>query len=193
LPRVRGSQAAGLFVAGALGGAALDQIHVQAGVLAYPHANLLDQPWWVGPQFGVAVVAMVLTARPLARGMAPAGTARLGAGALWFTGAYAASGLLGNRHPGFLASALGATWVVRVARRRERGPVVVASVVLALAGVVYEGTLCGAGVFHYVHPSVYHVPIWLAGLYLQGAPLLLDVTRLLDDSSRPARAVASAR
>src|SRR4051812_7631186 len=64
-----GSQPVGwvlLFLAGGIGGALCDQIHVQAGVLAYAHPFVLDQAWWVAPQFGVAMLVVLAGARPFA-------------------------------------------------------------------------------------------------------------------------------
>jgi hypothetical protein len=172
-----------LWLAGALGGALCDQIHVQAGVLAYRHPTFLDQSWWVGPQFGVAVVAMIVGAVPAARLSTRAagrpGARMLVTDTLWFVAAYAASGLWGNDHARALAVVYGLTWVARLAVRPDWLALAAVSVTLVGGGVLYEGTLAGTGAFHYIHPGVYHVPIWLAGIYLHGAPLLVNVTRLV--------------
>jgi hypothetical protein len=160
-----------------------DQIHVQSGVLAYPHPAVADQAWWVAPQFGVAVVAMVGGAIPAARLAARAAPRpdgrQLMTDGVWFLAAYAASGWWGNRHAAALALAYGVTWLARTVVRRDRAALAGAGILLALGGVLYEGTLAGSGAFHYTHPDVYHVPLWLAGIYLHGAPLLIDATRRL--------------
>ena len=170
-----------LWAVGMVGGALCDQIHVQSGVLAYPHPSLWGQPWWVGPQFGVAVVVMLLAAAPavrLARPRSPRPNGRIVAvDGLWFIAAYAASGWWGNGHGRALAVVYGLTWLARMVTRPDRVVLVVVGVLLACGGVLYEGTLAGTGAFHYAHPDVYHVPIWLAGIYLHGAPLLVAVTR----------------
>jgi hypothetical protein len=178
-----------LFVAGGLGGALCDQIHVQSGVLAYPDPALADQSWWVAPQFGIAVVVMLAAVRPFAaaatrhapRRPSPAGVAREAA---WFGAAYGASGLW-HGHPAALATAYGVTWVARMAGRPDRWPVAAWSALLAVAGTAYEGTLSATGAFHYTAPDLYHVPVWLPGIYLHGGPLAIAVARLLP--TRPAR------
>jgi hypothetical protein len=156
---------------------------VRAGVLAYPHPTLVGQPWWVGPQFGVAVLVMMVGAIPAARLVARrAGRSSeqsLIIDALWFIAAYAASGWWGNAHARALAVAYGLTWAARMASRPDRLVLIAVGVALAAGGVLYEGTLAGTAAFHYTHPDLYHVPIWLAGIYLHGAPLLVAATRLI--------------
>src|SRR5437764_13411562 len=92
------------FLLGGVGGAALDRIHVRHGVLTYPDAA--GQPWWVAPQFGIATIGVLESARPFAKGRADAdadaddtGSAvRIVTGAASFVGAYAASGSLHRPH-----------------------------------------------------------------------------------------------
>src|SRR6266550_3894238 len=61
-----------VFVAGSGGGALCDQIHVQSGVLAYPHPWVADQAWWVAPQFGLGMIVVLATARAVTEaGAAP--------------------------------------------------------------------------------------------------------------------------
>lgn len=174
----------GVGVCGALGGAACDQIHVRSGMLAYPHRWFLGQAWWVAPQFGIAVLVMVLAAVPLARqagGLVAWPTPPVVAiEAAWFLGAYAATGVWGRSRPGVLATVLVGIWAARLARRPDRWPLAALSLLLAIGGVAYEGSLAATGAFHYVRPALYHIPVWLPGLYLQGAPLLVSATRLLD-------------
>lgn len=172
---MRSRRALALVAAGGLGGAACDQIHVRSAILRYRDPALLGQAWWVAPQFGLAVVAMVTLAGPLAEAVPPAGPAEVTGDALWFLAAYGASGAVGNSHPVALAATFVTLWALRLWRRPRPLPVAVVSVVLAAAGVLYEGSVAATGAFHYVHPDVYHVPLWLAGLYLQGAPLLVSV------------------
>jgi len=178
-----------VFVAGSAGGAVCDQIHVQSGVLAYPHPWLADQAWWVAPQFGAGLVAVFAAARSFVAG----DPRRPGRGAVitngaWFLGAYAASGWW-HGHPVGLAIGYGVAWLARVAVRPDAGRVAVFSVLLALGGVLYEGTLAGAGGFHYAHPDFYHVPLWLPGIYLHGGPLALTVARLVGRGALPAHPV----
>lgn len=182
-----------LFVVGSVGGAVCDQIHVQAGVLRYAHPSWLDQAWWVGPQFGLAAIAIVAMARPFAPPTPTGPTASVvGPHAAWFIAAYGASGLF-HAHPGALATVYALAWVARLLPRpdgrlgrRDAGDRVRAAgfaVLLALVGCAYEGTLSATGAFRYLHPDLYHVPVWLPGLYLHGAPLALDLARALPTPS----------
>src|SRR5436305_8869409 len=91
------------FLLGGVGGAALDRIHVRHGVLSYPDAS--GQPWWVAPQFGIATIGVLASARPFADAGAGAGAGDdigpavgIVTGAAWFVGSYAASGTLDRRH-----------------------------------------------------------------------------------------------
>src|SRR5437899_1405857 len=159
-----------LLLGGGIGGALCDQIHVQSGVLSYPDPVLADQSWWVAPQFGIAAVAMLAGAMPFARAAAKRvpqrpTAARIATEALWFIAAYAASGVW-HDHPAAVAGGYGLTWLARMAFRPDRLPVAAWSVLLAVGGSAYEGTLSVTGAFHYAHPDVYHVPIWLPGIYL---------------------------
>ncbi|MBV9934063.1 MAG: DUF2878 family protein [Actinobacteria bacterium] len=165
-----------LFLAGAVGGALCDQIHVQAGVLAYPHPFVLDQAWWVAPQFGVALFVILGGARLFAQ--RSRARSRVAVDAALFVGAYGATGMF-NRWPAALTVALVAVWLVRLGVDEDRGVLLVFSLLLALGGTTYEGALASTGAFHYTHPDVFHVPVWLAGIYLDGAPLALDVARSL--------------
>src|SRR5260221_12222125 len=168
-----------VFVAGSLGGALCDQIHVQSGVLAYPHPWLADQAWWVAPQFGVGMIVVLAAARIAVRGdTTRPPTSRVAIDAAWFLGVYAASGL-GHGHPVALAVAFVVTWL---ARRPDRRGAVPFSILLSAGGVLYEGTLAGSGAFHYARPDLFHVPVWLAGIYLHGALLALSVARLTSRS-----------
>ena len=165
-----------LFLAGGIGGALCDQIHVQAGVLAYPHPFLADQAWWVAPQFGVAMLVILAGTRPFA--VRSRSRSRTVPDAALFLGAYGATGLF-NRWPVALAVALLALWLVRVAVDEHRAVLVVFAVLLAAGGTLYEGALAATGAFHYTRPDVFHVPVWLPGIYLNGAALALDVARAL--------------
>jgi hypothetical protein len=165
-----------LFLAGGIGGALCDQIHVQAGVLGYPHPFVADQAWWVAPQFGVAMLVILAATRPFA--LRSRGRSRTVLDAALFVGAYGATGLF-NRWPVALAAALLATWLVRVTIDEHPAVLVAFAAVLAAGGTLYEGALAGTGAFHYTRPDLYHVPFWLPGIYLNGAALGLDVARSL--------------
>ena len=175
----------GLAVCLGLLGAACDQFHVQSELLSYPNPWLWDQAAWVPLNFAVLLTGLVLATIPLgrlaaARGVAEPGTRQLSADFAWFVGAYALSGLIAPEAPGFLAAAYVAVWIPRIALREERAILYPFGVALALAGCLVEAAEIELGWFSYADPDVIGVPFWLAGIYLHGAPLALDVARRVD-------------
>jgi hypothetical protein len=168
-----------LLFTGAAAGAALDQIHVQTGVLSYRKPTFLRQSWWVAPQFGVAAVAIAEAARAFAARSPDGGESRsigLGPDAVWFVASYVSTGLC-RRWPRALSTLLLLTFFARLARRDDAGRVAVFAFGLAAFGTGYEHTLSGSGAFSYADPDVGNVPLWLPILYLQGAPLAIDLVR----------------
>ena len=173
----------GLFVAGGIGGIVCDQIHVQGGVLSYPHVVFLDQDWWVGPNFGIGVLLILAGSVPFARWAArlrptsPTGS-DLVTGSLWFLSAYVASAVFSST-PRALLFAYLLVFGARIALLSDRKALAAHGVMLAVGGVAWEATLCALGLFHYNHPHIFGVAWWLPGLYLHGAPLALAITRRL--------------
>jgi hypothetical protein len=170
------------LILGAIGGVLADQIHVQFDVLFYPRPDpgLFGQPWWVGPQFGVATIVMLAACAPFARAARPrTEETYLGpipTGAIWFAAAYLASGVF-DRWPEILTAAYGVTFIGRVAPRRDRVPVILFAILLAIGGPVYEAILSSqTGLFHYIRGE-WVVPIWLPGLYAHGAPLAIAIAQ----------------
>jgi hypothetical protein len=176
------------LILGAIGGAACDQIHVRFGVLWYPRPEpgLFGQPWWVPVIFGAATALILATAQPFARKAAPKTPEVLlspyATGAIWFLGAYFLSGLL-YKKPLILAAIYGAAFVVRMIPRPDRVPVIAYALLLAAGGCAFEGVLSSTGAFHYTQEDQLlfgYVPVWLAGLYLHGAPLAIAIAQGLD-------------
>jgi hypothetical protein len=89
--------------------------------------------------------------------------------------AYLVSGLLPESLAVAYALVLLAAWAYRVSIRPEPLPTVMATVSVAVGGVLVESVLSGLGQFDYVHPDVAHVPWWLFPLYLHGALFAIDV------------------
>ena len=173
---------AGLAVALGLLGAALDQIHVQSELLSYPDPMIWGQAAWVPLNFAVLLTALVATTIPLSRlasdrGLLEPEARRLVADFAWFVGAYALSGVVGPDEPGLLAIAYVAVWVPRITLRDDRALLIPFGIALALAGCAVEALEIELGWFAYADPDVIGVPFWLAGIYLHGAPLALDVAR----------------
>ena len=163
-------------------GAALDQFHVQAELLSYPDPWLWDQARWVPLNFAVLLTGLVAATIPLTRrfdGPVP-GNGLLAADFAWFAGAYALSGLVAPDAPGALAIGYVVVWIGRIALREDRAILFPFGVALALAGCGVEAIEIELGWFSYADPDVANVPFWLAGIYLHGAPLALDVARRAD-------------
>ncbi len=185
-PLLSPQRAVGLFVFGGLGGALMDQIHVQFGVLAYQVPAVFGQAIWVAPNFGLATLIMYLatvlwvrqaeTAEP-----APVDGRTIAREAGWFVAAYFASGLF--QHATW---ALAAAYVLLFARRmigrKDALWLTLHAVGLGLGGSGFESVLSSTGVFWYEHPDVAGVPVWLPGVYLHGAPLAMSVVRKLRQS-----------
>lgn len=172
-----------LFVVGAIAGAAYDQIHVQARVLAYPQNDLLQQSWWVAPNFGLAAVLIAATGGWIARWAmrlqaSPVEDRALYTSFAWFTAAYLASALVPLSAP-LMMALFALSWLARVLPRRDRLPQLAEGVGLAICGTSFEALLSSTGAFHYVRPDLGPVPSWLPGLYLHGGPLALVLLRRL--------------
>jgi Protein of unknown function (DUF2878) len=168
-------------------GAACDQFHVQSELLSYPDPWLWDQAAWVPLNFAVLLTGLVLATIPLtrvaaARGVPEPNDRRLLADLVWFVGAYGLSGLVAPDYPGALAVAYVAVWVPRIALRDERAFLYPFCIALALAGCLVEGAESELGWFSYADPDVIGVPLWLAGIYLHGAPLAFGVARRVDEA-----------
>ena len=179
----------GLAICLGLLGAALDQFHVQSELLSYPDPWLWDQAAWVPLNFAVLLTGLVATTIPLgrlaaARGVAEPDAARLLAGFAWFVGAYGLSAIVAPEHPCLLAIGYVAVWVPRIALRPDRALLYPFGIALALAGCAVEAAEIELGWFSYAEPDVIGVPFWLAGIYLHGAPLALDVARRVDSTAR---------
>lgn len=181
----RSTRWAGLAVALGLLGAALDQFHVQAELIEYPNPWLWGQAAWVPLNFAVLLTALVAASIPLARGLSVPDTERLAADLAWFVGAYGVSALVAPDHPDLLAVAYVAVWVPRIALRADWALVYPYGVALAVAGCLVEAAEIELGWFAYSEPDAIGVPLWLAGIYLHGAPLALGVARRINAARVP--------
>lgn len=161
-----------------------DQFHTQFGVISYADPGpLFGQAWWVAPGFALATLGFVVLAWPFTpRVREPAPHDFVG-GALWFFGAYAASGIFGAWSLTLTALYI-ALWLARIVRRPDRNVVVVYSLLLALLGTMGEWQLHASGICRYEPRDFLLVPMWLPALYLQGAPLALAIARWLRVGNR---------
>lgn len=176
-----------VFIVGGVGGALLDQIHVRAHVLRYAHPDLAGQPWWVAPQFGIAVVAILVACVAIARRMVSSRDPMpFVADAMVFVVAYVVTGAL-RRSPWAVAVILIVLWMGMLLVHRDRALLLASSVGLAVVGPVYESLLTWAGAFHYtVTPLVLRDPAWLPLLYLNAGVLAISAARAVVSRSGPA-------
>lgn len=155
--------------------------HVSFGVLAYSNPTWTGQAWWVFPGFVGAAASMYLSAKALfLRHCRRPATRELVASVALFVAAYAASGLF-LAWPRALLVGYVLAWLLRVALGRDRGATLVFGLVLAVIGCLVEGLLTLTGDVAYSAPEIFHVPWWLAGLYLHGAFVVLQVVRRVEE------------
>lgn len=156
-----------------------DQFHTQFGVISYTEPGpLWGQAWWVGPGFALATIGFCVLAWPFAPHVAHPARRDFISGALWFFCSYAASGIFGSWSL-TLTAVYTLLWLSRVLPRGDHAPVIVYSILLAVAGTLGEYGLHALGICRYEPRDFLLVPLWLPALYLQGAPLALAITRWL--------------
>lgn len=164
----------------------LDQLHVRFGVLAYRAPALAGQAFWVPPLFAaatlVSLVGYVVWARQLghrrdlSEGPRDQWATREAAVALvWMAACYGLSGPLQGWPRALLAAYL-VGYALRCWALRAPG-LLANGVQLALGGTMFESMLSSTGAFHYRHPDLWGVPMWLPGIYLHATPLLRAVLR----------------
>lgn len=154
--------------------------HVAFGALLYRYPIFTGQAWWVWPNFMLASGAMYVGAKLLfARHVrTPTGAKLLASNAI-FVAVYALSGVF-NAHPEYLLAGFLLAWLIRLVLAKDRLPLALFGVVLALAGCAFEGLLTLTGEFAYRAPEFFHVPLWLAGLYLHGSFAILHMVRMVE-------------
>ena len=164
-----------LFLAGGLAGLLYDQIHVRGGVIHYADPLLFGQPWWVGPQYGLATATAVLAGRRFVPARPSTGRTVVAAGC--FLAAYCATAGF-NAFAVPLAAALVAVWLAQLLARpaAEQMRAALFCVAVAVVGTSYEAVLTSTGAFRHRRPDVLGVPYWLPALYLLGGLLALAVS-----------------
>jgi hypothetical protein len=156
-----------------------DQFHTQFGVISYANPGpLWGQAWWVAPLFALATIGFVGGALPFASKIRQPSRGDFIAGALWFFGSYAVSGVMGE-YSVMLTLIYVALWAMRVIGRSDQNTVITYSIILATAGTLAESALHYSGMCRYQPRDFLLVPMWLPALYLQGAPLALAIARWL--------------
>lgn len=172
-----------LFALGALVGTALDQIHVQGGVLHYRSPGPLGPPWWVFPQFGFAAAVMaggwgVWADLFVAKDIRPPVRAFAIAFA-WFVAAYLGSAVF-QAHEVPYALATVTAFGARLVGDDDRGAAIAHALGCAAGGCAWEIVLSSTGAFTYDAPSsLVNVPLWLPGLYLHAGLFVREIGRLV--------------
>ncbi|HRV70209.1 MAG TPA: hypothetical protein P5108_12235 [Marmoricola sp.] len=177
-----------LALLGALVATFCDAIHVHTKTLSYPNPFWFGQAWWVFPLFFVAFALLAVTYHVLVAApwlklpreySASSGEVMPFIEALVvFVLVYVLSGF-GNHDPIFLGIFFLVTFVLRWLAAPDRGFLLLVAVLLAVAGILTEGTLHQFGLVAYREPEIYGVPWWLGGVYLHGAFLLREGMRFL--------------
>lgn len=164
----------------------LDQLHVRFGVLAYRRGPMFGQAPWVPALFAAATLIGLFGYSTRARKLGfwrdlmdgPRdrwGTLEAAWALAWMVGAYALSGPL-QHWPRALVAAYLMTYALRCWALRAPG-LGWSGLQLAVGGTFFNSYLASTGVFHYRHPDLWGVPLWLPGVYLHAAPLLRAVLR----------------
>ncbi|KAG2452610.1 hypothetical protein HYH02_002847 [Chlamydomonas schloesseri] len=187
---------AGTALWAALSGAALgpicDSAHSRFNVLHYVDPTItspIETCWWVPPLFAVAAV-ILCCGHVLLDGRSP-DAPRFGAAPGWpvvlggiavfclqyaFSGAFEESLGLSSPalfHAALLGSGLGLWWAVDGTRQG-----LLWAVLTAVLGPVLEiGLIQGLGLYHYTHPDVAGIPLWIPWVYLAGAPANANLGR----------------
>lgn len=175
-----------LALAGATAATLFDAVHVHTQTLSYPKPFLFGQAAFVFPGFVGAFLAMAFAYGALVRWLPPSiprafsTSPTSGSGFIealtTFSLAYALSGY-GNREPLQLALILYATAALRLALAPDRLFMTLMALILAVAGMLAEGTMSLFGLVRYREPEIYGVPFWLGALYMHGAFALREAMR----------------
>ena len=71
------------------------------------------------------------------------------------------------------------SYLLRWSVTYEKGFLLGIGVAMALGGILVEGSISAMGQMQYVFPAIYHVPLWLGGVYLHGSFALREGIRFL--------------
>lgn len=176
----------GVAVLGAVAATLCDAVHVYTGTLSYPEPNFYGQAYPVFPGFVLAFLVMAFSYHfafsrlPLAHGASyqPGDGNSAVTAFVLFIVVYMLSGF-GHQSPMMLNAIFYGLFLVRLAFTYERGFMLLLAIVLGIGGILGEGFLSSIGYVAYSMPEVYHVPVWLGGLYMHGAFALRELMRWL--------------
>ena len=197
-------------ICGALLGPFLDGYHSAFGVLAYTNpinvqllgVRLIQSDWWVPPMFGLAGIILGLTYPYLDTSFGVDSAKRrppmhkvlycisLFALQYYLSGLVFSLGWPDAPLHALLAALAAANWLTF-----DRTPTgAVMSVVTGLAGPALEIALINVlpiltgpdGLYHYTHPDLLGIPLWIGWVYAAGAPAVGNLARWFwQSASRP--------
>ncbi|TNE43663.1 MAG: hypothetical protein EP343_33140 [Deltaproteobacteria bacterium] len=156
-----------------------DRFHIVFGVLSQNDQSFLGQAWWVPLVFGVAGLLMFpswVILRKVFRGVVyPIRISGLIGSTILFLIAYAATGPFA-KYAYIMTGILVGAWIVRLWWRTQTDvATVVFCLLLAIAGPLVEIGFSAAGMFEYHVHHMWSIPMWLPGIYLHGALVLVDL------------------
>lgn len=177
-----------IYLAGMILGPLLDRMHVHSGVLAYNEPEQF-QAWWVPFLFGAATLGISILLISVEKflnqkSFTTTWKATLVALAV-FIFLY-----------GFSAYSHSPSWVIFlviaiIARRlgvyfiKNKSSLVIALLVTFI-GPIVEISLTSASLFHYTHPDIWGIPLWLYPLYFCAAiAVSLLIRSIFDFKPRP--------
>lgn len=173
---------------GGIAATVCDANHVATGTLAYPRPVLFGQAWWVLPGFFVGFVLMgasylvagsrVRRTAATEESCAPGTVSAFVEAMTSFVLVYLMSGF-GNESPAALSLVFYGAFAVRWAFTYERAWLLAVAVTLAIGGMAVEGSMGAAEIVAYRQVDVFHVPMWLGGVYMHGAFALREGMRVL--------------
>ncbi|MEW6079666.1 MAG: hypothetical protein AB1724_17810 [Thermodesulfobacteriota bacterium] len=175
-----------LALLGAMLATFCDAIHAHTGTLVYPDPWLFQQAFWVFPLFFLTFITMAVSYDLIVRWL-PAAIAHdqsMGPGTLAacvetltsFGLVYLLSGF-GSREPGLLSAIFYGAFVLRLAVTYEKGFLLLLALIMAVTGMIAEGSLAVFELVHYRQPEIFNVPFWLGALYMHGAFALRESMR----------------
>jgi hypothetical protein len=163
-----------------------DAIHAHTGTLVYPDPWLFNQAFWVFPLFFLTFMTMAVSyffivkwlpsAIAHDQSMAPGAFAACVETMTSFGLVYLLSGF-GSREPALLSAIFYGAFFLRLSVTYEKGFLLLLALILAVAGMIAEGSLAVFNLVHYRQPEIFNVPFWLGALYMHGAFALRESMR----------------
>ena len=162
-----------LFAFGAVGGSALDALHVHSGTTAYAHPWVFEMSPWVPLIFGLVGLSVGVS-YPLAERLTglradrrPSWT-EVSLGFALFAALYAMSGYLPTSNlVRLVVVSLGAAGLYLWLARTKLA--LALAVVAAVIGPLAESAIVHSGFFAYRYPDLLGVTMWLPALYAGGS------------------------